>query len=243
MKRYYLSDHLVGLGDLPMHQKMLHLILWERADCIGFAKLNLELFSGIAGRYAFTHEDVNALTPWAHRMSHDEVFLPNFLITQQATLSKTSRGTSKVWDALKFRWGATPDNPKPYFSFMREIGFFHLAPQIPDEYHGGDIKPKWLINHLARIDMALKYPEPNWPDHVLVAYRALLSNYAEIAKDVASFAQSEKYRMSINNIDNLQKQIQSIANDGHSWEIVEQQIRSALGKNQINVLKPWKSKQ
>lgn len=241
MKRYYLSDHLVGLGDLPMHQKMLHLILWERADCIGFAKLNLELFSGIAGRYAFTHEDVNALDPWVKRISHDEVFLPNFLITQQCTLSKTSRGKSKVWEALQLRWKATPEDPKPYFAYMKSIGFFHLAPQIPDEYHGGEVKPKWYVDHIGRIDMALKYSEPEWPENVLIAYRALVDNYAEIARDVTSLAQSEKYRLTVNNIDNLQKQIQAMFHEKHSAEVIEQQIRSALNKNKLNVLRPWNS--
>lgn len=221
-----------------MHQKMLHLILWERADPLGFVKLNLELFSGIAGRYAFTHDDVNALVPSIHRVSHDEVFLPNFLITQQHTLSKTSNGTSKIWTAMEQRWNATRENPKPFYDFMKGIGMFHQAPQIPDEYHGGPIKPKWLTNHLARIEMALKWPAPDWPQNVLDAYHAMLANYADISREVTSLAQSEKYRFTTNNVDNLQKQIQALFLAKHSPEVIEQQIRSAINANKINVFPP-----
>lgn len=247
MKRYYLSDHLLSLGDLPMHQKMLHMILWERADPVGWVKLNLELFSGIAGRYAFSHDDVDALKPMVYRKSHDKVFLTNFFITQQSTLSTKSKGNSKIWSAMWEHWKATPEHPEPYLSFMRnEIKLPHLIPDMPEEFHGGpdDVKPKWLENHLLRVQRSIEYPVPDWPENVVIAYRAMLDNFAEIAKDVSSKDKADKFRLTVNMVDNVQKQIQSILNEEEP-DIVEQQIRSALNKNVINVFKPmnpWKSK-
>lgn len=222
-----------------MHRKVLHLALWEQADIIGFSKLRMSVLSEICGQYTFTHEDVDALKPNIHRMSHNEVFLPDFLKTQQKTLSKTSRGASRVWSELRARFGATRQNPAPYIEFMRSIGHVFDIPDIPDVYLGGDSpKPPWLVQHLQKIETASQYLEPDWPQELLIAYREVLDNYFQIAKGVTSKSQAEKCRVTTNQIHNVQCQIQSLINQGYSTAIVENCIRIAINHNRLDIHPP-----
>lgn len=247
MRRIYMKDHLLELGDLPMHQKMLHMILWERSDPIGFVKVNLELFSSMAGKYAFTENDLNDLAPtWLHRWSSSEVFLPNFLKTQQATLSKTSQFSFKVWSCLKDRWNATKEDPSPYFQFMSTIGKRFQAPEIPDEYHDREgVKPAWYVKFLQRLELPKAIPTPDWPENIASAYNAMIDNYVELARNTVtsrSKAENEFY-VDSKRIENSQSMIQLMLNKGFPPEIIEQQIRFALNSNKISIILPpssWK---
>lgn len=222
-----------------MHRRILHLALWEQANIIGFSKLKMDVLSDLCGQYTFSHEDVNALEPHVYRISHDEVFLPDFLKVQQKTLSKTSHGANRVWRELQARFNATRQNPQPYFAFMQSIGMAHHIPEMPDEYLGGDApKPPWLVRHLANIQRAAEYPEPDWPSNILQAYRSLVDNYLQIAKDVTSHNKAEKFRVTTNQIDNVQRQIQSIVNKNYRIDIVEGCIRDAINNNRLTVYPP-----
>ena len=244
MKRYYLNNHLQELGELPMHQKMLHLILWERADLLGFVKINMELFSGMAGKYAFTQDDIHSLEPWIHRMpATNEIFLPNFLITQQATLSKDSRGNSKIWQAIENRWGSTKDDLSNYRNFMASIGMTHLMPDMPDERVDGKAEPTWWKPHLKRIEATKIYPEPDWPESMLIVYRSMVDSFRQYALDVRTKAEAEgDARLDCKRLHNAQQQIQSLINSGLPTEVIEQQMRQAIDKQRLFVYPPpsWK---
>ena len=238
-KKYYMPNHLLELGDMPMHQKMLHMILWERAVCIGFAKINWEIFSGMAGRYSFCHKDIAELHPWVWPHGVGEVFLPNYLKIQTPTLSKTSRSCGKIWDELKNRFGATRENTAPYLLFLKDKGFRHLAPDIPDEYSGEGPKPTWYVKHEERLKKAQEYPEPSWPDELLTGYRRLLDNYISRAKNITSKSDAEhEFYLDANRIENAQSQIQQMINDGIGERIIIQQINQAIDKNRLFVYTP-----
>jgi hypothetical protein len=239
MSRLYRNRHLDSLSGFPMHRKILHLALWEQADEIGFAKLRMDVLSDLCGQYTFTHEDVDALAPHVHRMSHKEVFLPDFLKTQQRTLSRTSHGANKVWRELNAKFGATRQNPEPYFAFMRSLKMDSHIPEMPEDYLGGDNpKPPWLLKHLANIEQASKYPEPEWPENILQAYRSMVDNYFQKAKDVTSKSQAESHRVTTRQIDNSQRQIQTIINLGYDPLVVENCIRAAIDKTRLTVYPP-----
>ena len=225
-----------------MHRRILYLALWERADLIGFAKLQMSVLCEMCGQYTFMHDDIDALDPLVKRFSPHEVFIPHFLITQRSSLSLRSPGAEKVWKALGEKFpGTTKKNLKPYADYMQSIGASDLMPETPEHVVQGKPPPKWMMDHLGLIEKARAFPSPkHWPNKLVLAYKALLDNYFTISESVTSKAESKDYRIGPNQVDNLQRQIQNILNDGYSAEVAEAQVRASLSSNRIAVYPPGK---
>lgn len=226
----------------PMHRRILYLALWERADLLGFSKVQMVILSEMCGQYTFMHEDIDALDPLVKRKGRDEVFLPHFLITQRSSISLKSPGAEKIWKALGERFpGTTKGNIGPYADYMRSIGAFSLIPDMPEHVVADRPPPEWMVKHLELIQQAKAYPTPSyWPTRLLLAYTALLDNYFKISESVTNKMDANRFRIGSSQVDNLQKQIQNILNEGYSPEVAEEQIRASLSNNRLAVYLPSK---
>ena len=239
MKRYYRPNHLLNMEGHPMHRRILYLALWERADLIGFSKVQMVILSEMCGQYTFMHEDIDALDPLVKRKGKDMVFLPHFLITQRKSLSLRSPGANRIWEALAEKFpGTTKQDASPYINYMNFIGAGSLIPDMPEHVVEGKPLPKWMVEHLELMEKAKGVADPHeWPQKLIVAYKSLLDNFFSIAEKITSKAELLNFRVGPTQILNTQQQIQNIINS-HSIEEAEQQIRVSINKNRLTVYPP-----
>ncbi len=217
-----------------MHHKMLHMILWERADCLGFVKINLTAFSEIAGRYNFKREDLSVFGKRVIPIEEsNEVFLPEFLTTQKSSLLK-NKFFNKIWQEMERRWGATRSNPKPYFDFMRENKVFLLAASIPDEYHGGPEVPPWLKDFRLKIERAKTVPMPDFPQRIREVYQNFLDGRYAMLAEVTTKGESRRLQWEPRDVLTNDRVINSMIQEGISEKQIIQQIdKAATGRHAL----------
>lgn len=225
-RRYYRPNHLFNLDDLPMHRKVLHLILWERADCLGWVKLNWHIFTEI-GKYSFTMDDIKALERHVVVLPENqtEVFLPDFLKVQQNTLSRGSKGNAHIWRAMEERYHITKEDLTPYWNFMKSIKRWHDRIIVPDEYHEGGPKPRWYNDVMNALERAKTVDiSDQWPDSIKSSFKDYLSAMEGQCASIKSFQDKRYYEWTVQKVDTNLRRVQDMINRNIPEHEIIQQI-------------------
>lgn len=232
-RRYYRPNHLFHLDDLPMHRKMLHMILWERADCLGWVKLNWHIFAEI-GKYSFTMDDIKALDRHVVVLPNNqtEAFLPDFLKVQQNTLSRGSKGNAHIWRAMEQRYGITKDNMLPYWNFMKSIKRWPDRIEVPEEYHEGGPKPRWYEGVMTALEAAKEvHINDKWPESIRVAFVGYKQVMEDQCASIKSFQDKRFYEWTVKKVDTNLRRVQDMINRNIPEHEIIQQIDYAATNN------------
>lgn len=220
-----------SLGDISAMHKLLYVTLWSRADPVGVVQINLPEISAVAG-CTYRMEDLTHFGDRLVELNPAEYLLSQYLKITIGTLAPKSKGQAKVWECLEKRWGATKQNPKPFFDAWINLGIGVHAPSMPDEYTGEANLCQRVKEYREDLHECLKVDTPHtWPDEVAKQFKAFIATRVSIALKKTSKSDTDKYRILPSMVMSMQETVQEMLNDGHSAKRVAQKIRDNNSSN------------